>query len=218
MGRSLEGCRLLDLTMPLSEDTPTYPGDPPVTIETIASHDSAGYYMRRLCLSEHAGTHIDAPAHFHPNGLTVDMLPPVIHGKLAVVDVSEYAGSTVPVRLLDGPAGDASLLLLYAGFDWSRALTGEDLCRMIPAISGEGARILSRLGRVRAVLTDAPTVDCYPYEAHRVLLGSNIVLVENVYLRGVSLEAIDGSQAFIVPLRLAGGSGSPARVLACARE
>ncbi len=218
MGRILKECRLLDLTMPLSEDTPTYPGDPPVTIETLASHNSTGYYMRRLCLSEHAGTHIDAPAHFHPDGLTVDKLPPVIHGKLAVVDVEGYAGSTVPIRLLENLAGDTNLLLLHTGFDWSRVSAGEDLCRMIPAISGEGARILSRPGRVSAVLTDAPTVDCYPYEAHRVLLGNNIVLVENVYLDGVSLEAIDGSQAFIVPLRLVGGSGSPARVLACARE
>jgi len=56
---------LYDLSVALSDDTPTYPGDPGIQIRewsTLASGDKANVSL--LEFGAHTGTHVDAPAHF----------------------------------------------------------------------------------------------------------------------------------------------------------
>ncbi len=67
---------IYDVSVPLSADTPTYPGDPEIRIEdwlSFAKGDHANVSFMHLGL--HSGTHVDAPAHFIPGGATVDTLP-----------------------------------------------------------------------------------------------------------------------------------------------
>src|SRR5258708_24037685 len=83
--------RLMDITAPLSSRAPVYPGDPPFEIEpTHRISAGAPYNVSRLALGTHAGTHVDAPFHFEPDGATVDQLPlDVLIGRARVVDVGE---------------------------------------------------------------------------------------------------------------------------------
>jgi arylformamidase len=56
---------LVDVTLPISERLPVWPGDPPVRVAQV----SEGLpIVSRLSMSVHAGTHVDAPAHFLPRG------------------------------------------------------------------------------------------------------------------------------------------------------
>ena len=65
-----------DLTYTLGEDFPAYaPGEeavrrPGTTIE------ADGYYQQRWDIYEHIGTHVDAPAHFNPDGRYASELTP----------------------------------------------------------------------------------------------------------------------------------------------
>ena len=55
----------VDVTLPISERLSVWPGDPPVHVARMVD----GLPMvSGLSMSVHAGTHIDAPAHFLPGG------------------------------------------------------------------------------------------------------------------------------------------------------
>ena len=60
--------RLVDLTQPLSPETPVLPGDQPLTVTRRTTHDGHGYAILSLGLGTHAGTHLDAPFHMLPDG------------------------------------------------------------------------------------------------------------------------------------------------------
>ena len=62
--------RFIDITLPISASTPVWPGDAPVTIRRTTGISA----VSELSMSSHSGTHVDAPAHFLPNGGTVDLI------------------------------------------------------------------------------------------------------------------------------------------------
>lgn len=60
--------RIINLTMPITEDMPVWsPNRKPKLAET-ASIDKEGWNEHDLHISTHLGTHIDAPLHFVKNG------------------------------------------------------------------------------------------------------------------------------------------------------
>ncbi len=87
--------RVVDLTQPLSPDTPVielppiFGQSPPLNVERISYYDEAGpmWYWNTLRLGEHTGTHFDAPVHW-------------ITGR----DLPDNTTDTLPVRRFIGPA------------------------------------------------------------------------------------------------------------------
>src|SRR5512134_897176 len=82
--------KIIDVTVPLSDELPTYPGDPPFQRELVQRIDRGdAANVSRLSLGAHAGTHVDAPYHFLADGDTVDALPlEILLGKARVVGLS----------------------------------------------------------------------------------------------------------------------------------
>src|SRR6185369_3662253 len=66
---------LLDLTVPLTEKTPVYPGDPVPKIEPAGILERDGYQDHVLHFGTHLGTHMDAPSHMVPDGKNLDAFP-----------------------------------------------------------------------------------------------------------------------------------------------
>ena len=68
---------IYDLSVALSDDVPTYPGDPGIKISpwfTLAGGDQANVSL--LHFGAHTGTHVDAPAHFaEANSVTISLAP-----------------------------------------------------------------------------------------------------------------------------------------------
>lgn len=67
--------KLIDLSKTLEHGMNGYPGDPPVHIRAVHSLDKEGWILRQLRMGSHAGTHVDAPAHMHEEGTTLDKMP-----------------------------------------------------------------------------------------------------------------------------------------------
>jgi arylformamidase len=66
---------IYDVSVALSSDTPTYPGDPHIQISQffdLAKGDPANVSL--LHFGAHSGTHVDAPVHFVAGGARVDSL------------------------------------------------------------------------------------------------------------------------------------------------
>src|SRR5215207_8574333 len=105
---------IIDITVPVDARTPVYPGDPPVVVEPLTTVVSDGVALSRLMLGSHTGTHIDPPAHFFADGLTVDALPlDVLIGPALMMDIA--AGRRVSVEDVDGIPSTERLLLRTGG-------------------------------------------------------------------------------------------------------
>lgn len=92
--------RAFDLTHVITEDFPTYFGDPNLEIETLFTFEQDGFNMYRWNLVEHTGTHMDAPLHFSPDGLSADVIPlSMLIVPLVVVDIREKAEENPDAQL-----------------------------------------------------------------------------------------------------------------------
>ncbi|ASJ00461.1 cyclase family protein [Thermococcus gorgonarius] len=190
---------IVDLSLPLGEDTPVYPGDPEIRVRPWAFIDRDGYYMNSLKMGEHSGTHVDAPAHFIPGGKTVDELPlEKFIGRAFVIDVR--SSTEGPVTLDEIPdSGYRNRIVLF--------LTGGR------ELSPEVALFLASEG-VKAVGTDAMSIG--NESVHVILLSEEIPIFENL----TNLEEVLGMEFVFIalPLKIEGGSGSPVRAVAILEE
>ncbi len=201
---------VIDLSHPLSPDMPVWPGDPAVTAAPYATLEFHGYAAQAWTLPGHAGTHLDAPAHVLTGGADLASLPlSRCLGPARVVDVPDR-GEIGLLRLPRDLSG-LSFLLLRSGHDrhWGRPAYYGDF----PRLTVEAAQFLAHSGISGLGLDwsspDGPGSAELP--AHKVLLGSGLVVVEN--LRG--LERLPETFLFLaLPLALEGGDGAPVR--ACA--
>src|ERR1700704_1968390 len=86
--------KLIDVSVPLDGNLPTYPGNVPFNLEAtkrIASGDSSN--VSAIHMSVHTGTHVDAPRHFFANGAGTDALPlEMLLGRARVIEVTSRRG------------------------------------------------------------------------------------------------------------------------------
>jgi arylformamidase len=198
---------LVDVTLPISERLPVWPGDPPVGVTRV----SEGLPMvSGLSMSVHAGTHVDAPAHFLAEGATVDLLPlDVLMGPAWVVHLVGRGPLTAGMFVAAAiPEGTIRLLVRTANSD--RAAEGFD--PDFVALAPDAADWLLVRG-FRLVGIDGPSIE--PYTApddpvHRSLLAASVIIVENLALAGVAPGAYELT---CLPLPIAGCDGAPARVV-----
>jgi kynurenine formamidase len=232
---------MVDLTAPLSERTPVIrlPSDHgqawPFERQLISRYDAAGptAYWNNIRLSEHTGTHFDAPVHWisgrdHDD---VSRVPPRrLLGPAAVLDCSAQAAAD-PDFLLQrehveawqaahGPLPDGGWLLLRTGWD----ARGDDAERFLngghtPGVAPACARWLARetgivgLG-VETVGTDAGMAATFdpPFPCHWEFHGADKYGLTQ--LRNLALLPPRGAVIVVAPLPIVDGSGSPCRVLA----
>jgi arylformamidase len=204
--------RIYDVTVPLSADMPTYPGDTPYSRRILKRmEDGDPSNLSDITLSSHAGTHEDAPLHFVQGGAPVDELPlEILMGRARVVavavtrpciDRSDLEGLDLAddVRILF-KTGNAALLQ-EGGFQPHFVYLTE-----------AAAHFLVDAG-IKLVGIDYLSVerfDSHDFAAHRALLGAGVVVVEGLDLRDVD----EGSyELTCLPLRLQGGEGAPARAV-----
>ena len=60
--------RIIDLSQPLYNKMPVFPGDPDVLIQEIHSLEKEGWNLRSLTLTTHTGTHVNIPYHMVAGG------------------------------------------------------------------------------------------------------------------------------------------------------
>jgi arylformamidase len=202
------GLHWIDISRPLGPATPVWPGDQPVEVEAARWTNEAGRVIevRRLRLSLHAGTHVDAPRHMLPEGAPVGEYP--LSGCLQPARVVDAGGSgTITRGDVASLAGPAAVLFR------TRPVPPPDGFRAdFPGIAAEAARHLAGCG-VRLVGTDAPSVD--PFDstdlpAHHILFGAGAYILENLRLDHVP----PGNYLLLLaPLPLGEAEASPVRPL-----
>ncbi|HVF50714.1 MAG TPA: cyclase family protein [Pyrinomonadaceae bacterium] len=208
---------IFDISVPINESqTPTYPGDPGIEIESWAAlerGDAANVSM--LHFGAHTGTHIDAPAHFLRDAPTLSTLSlDVLVGEARVVELPEdvHAIDAGHLREFDLQGATRVLFKTRNSAFWNDAdgRFREDFTY----IADDAARALVAQG-VRLVGIDYLSVEKFKSEdfaTHTTLLSQGVVIVEGLDLRAVGAGVYE---LICLPLKIASGSGdgAPARAI-----
>jgi kynurenine formamidase len=211
---------LIDLTHPMEDGQPCYPGDPPPRIRPHDTLRSAGYNTTHLALGSHQGTHLDAPYHYLADGLSVDRIPlERLYGPAAAVDLApggELAERTaIRVEDLAPHAGEfepGARVILRTG--WGRRFGTAAFFEGHPSLTPESAAWIAARGVwLLGLDTPSPAEDAGP--VHHLLLGAGIVILESL----ANLDALPPRFTLAAfPLKLVGRDGSPVRAVALAGE
>jgi arylformamidase len=204
---------LYDISLTISEDLPTWPGDPPIELKKISRIDQGELAnVTHLSGPVHMGTHVDAPDHFLGNGKTVDRIPlDTLVGPALVLEVlSPKIISAADLNALRIPQGTKRVLFKTVnstGWKNGTHLFQEDFI----ALSPEAAEILVDLG-IQVVGVDYLSVAAFddPGPTHRILLEADILIIEGLDLSGIKPGEY---RLYCLPLKIAGSDGAPARVL-----
>ena len=208
----------LDLTMPFSEKTIPVPGHPCPRLEPLTTLEEDGVRNTLMTISIHTGTHIDAPSHFIEDGASIDEIPiERFRRPGARLDLRELAQPGFPVTLehLEKAGFDASeargnILMLATG--WSdEAWQSERLYGDNPYLAQDAATALAEAAP-SALGLDFAVDDTKPWPNHTILLGAEVLLIENL-MRLPELPR-DGFEVTAYPLKLVGQNGGPTRVVA----
>ena len=202
-----------DITLTISPDLPTWPGDPKIILERVASMEDGGdANVSRVNMSVHTGTHVDAPIHFLPNGTSVDKIPlKILTGRAYVLHLPDVEIITADVLVEAAfPPRTRRVLFKTRNSDlWARR--EQKFHEDYVALSPDGAEYLIDRG-VKLVGVDYLSVAAFNNTrmTHEILLNSGVVIVEGLNLS----EVQQGRYTFYcLPLKLAESDGAPARAI-----
>jgi kynurenine formamidase len=205
---------LVDLTHTFTSDMPVYPGDPKATLEQVAFIDKDTYNDHKLSTLMHVGTHMDAPLHMIDNGKTMDEIPPEnFFGQGILIDVR--GKKEIDSSVLGGVTiRKDSLVLLYTGF--GEKYRTDEYFKEYPEVKEDFAKQMVA-SQVRMVGMDmlGPDYDS-PWVAHKILLGHDILIVENLTNLD-QLLTVKNFDVIALPAKLK-ADAAPVRVVALIKE
>ena len=201
--------QVIDISRTLEARLAVWPGDAPFTMQVVAARQQgASVNLTTLTLSAHTGTHVDAPYHLADDAPAAAALDLDIYwGQAQVVTVARADGPLFPDDFAHADLTRAPRLLVKSA---ASLLPTWEFPPAYVYPSPELAGYLARAG-IRLYGADAPSVDrgdSADLPGHLALLRHGIAILEGVDLS----RAPDGVYEFVaLPLKIAGGDGSPVR-------
>ena len=235
-----EHSRIVDLTHSFGSDTIVWPTEQDFKLIVQHAEDTPGgyyYASNRMEMPEHGGTHIDAPVHFSRRKQTLDQIPiDRMVGAGIRIDVTEQCGRDRDYRVTrsdlerweaeHGRIQDGAIVLLDTGYArfWpdrkdylGTDLRGQEGVRALhfPGLHPDAAAWLVRERQVKAVGIDTASIDygqSTKFETHVALLSQNVPVFEN--LANFPDLPDRGFDVIALPMKIAGGTGGPLRIVA----
>jgi kynurenine formamidase len=236
--------RVIDLTQPLSPETPALELPPEFgqcagfSSREVSRYDERGvaWYWNEFTMNEHTGTHFDAPVHWIsgrdlPNNATDTIAPEHLLAPAVVIDVSAEAAADPDLVIerahleaweaVHGPIPRGAWLLLRT--DWSKR-SGADYTNRredgahTPGPSADAVHFMLERGvhglGVETIGTDAGQAHLFDPQYPAHTLLHGAGRYGLQCLANLDQLPPAGALIFAAPLKIVGGSGSPLRVLA----
>ena len=201
--------RIHDVTRLISEDMTVYKDRESKKIKrtVVADYEKADYYESRMDMDMHCGTHIDAPLHMLKGGDTIEKydLSKFI-GDCKVFDLTDVdeAIRKKDIENLDIQKDDIVIFKTKNSSD-------QGYNPKFVYIEEDAALYLSEKG-IKTVGIDAMSIerDKKEHPSHKIILGANIGVIEDLYLKNVGQ-----GQYFLsaLPLNIRGSEASPIRAV-----
>ncbi|HEX3147048.1 MAG TPA: cyclase family protein [Gemmataceae bacterium] len=207
--------RLIDLSQPVYDGSPNCPVHPPVKSELLRDHPEAGWRVELLTLSNHTGSHVDAPLHKIAGGANLDDMPlETFVGPARIVDLRGIGPSQpitmamlqakLPVTIAD------EIILLATGWGDRRAKTDEWLYRS-PYLDPDAATWLVEK-KIRGVGIDHYSIggisDPINPRTHTALLGAGVWIVEELKFPDEAFAVPAPFTFMCLPVNLKGHTGA----------
>lgn len=176
-----------------------YPGDPGPVIKKVSNmEDNALYNLSTIFMCAHNGTHVDAPSHFINNGKSINDMPlESFVGKCYVYthnnNVTELDALNILKKAQENNACERILI--------------KGNC----VITAQAAKVFKK-ANIKLLGNESQSVGPIdsPMEVHKILLSSDIVLLEGIVLK----EVTDGVYYLCAqPLNIKGIEGAPCRAI-----
>jgi len=235
----LQHAELVDLSWPFDSTTLYWPSSPSAfELKSLAYGPTPGGYFyssNAFSAPEHGGTHLDAPIHFAAGKHTSDQIPlSQLIAPAVVVDISGQTAENADYRLTaddvlawekkNGAIAPGTIFLLRTGWGsrWPnrKAYFGDDTPGAtdklhFPSYGAEAAKLLVNERKVAAIGIDTASIDygqSKDFIVHQIAMGADVPGFENV----AHLEKLPARGAFVIalPMKIAGGSGGPLRIVA----
>lgn len=212
----LREMEVVDLTHSLSAGIPAWDGS-----------RAFGVDEDRITMLTSSGTHVDAPAHFFGDGMTIDQIPfNQLFGPACVIDVSGKADADYQITPADieqyerdyGLIAEGSIVVGLTGWGrhWAnpkdyRNADGKGRTHF-PTFSLSAVQVLVER-KIAGVGIDTLALESLDssFPGHQVLLGAGKYIIEN--LANASRLPCRGAYILVFPLKIGGGGEAPARVI-----
>jgi kynurenine formamidase len=222
----LEHFRMVELTHLLSPHAPTWNGSCGFCLEVKKDYDQV-FRVQQIKMHAGVGTHMDAPSHRFPGGLSIADIPlEQLIVPACLIDVSRKAHADYEISLEDVAQYEAShgiilpnsLVIGYTG--WSRFWSTPEAYRNMdvhgqmhfPAFSRKAADVLLERD-IAGIAIDTLSPDCLDldFPVHQILLGHGKYIIENI--ADCSQIPPKGGYCLALPLRAEHAAESPIRLI-----
>ena len=205
---------LYDLSHPLNNGSPVYPGKDNPIFKAAATISKEGYRETHLEFDSHLGTHIDAPAHMLEDGKTLGQMP-----------LDSFTGQAVIVSVPDKMIViDKEFLLTFkdeftnVGFvlfktGWSKYWGSQQYFKEFPTLTPEAVNLLLSypLKGIGFDAVSADPVESTDFKNHFAIFKKGLIIIENLIFPG-NLTAGKG-MFYCFPLPFENADGSPVRAV-----
>lgn len=234
----LQEAHVVDLSYAYDAETLYWPTSPSAfELDQLSYGETdAGFFYAANTFStpEHGGTHLDAPIHFAAGKQHTDEVPVErLMGQGIVIDVQEACRDDRNYRLqvsdieawekVHGTIPEGSIVLLHTGWGaywgdrqayFGDATPGDASKLSFPSFGADAARFLVNDRQVAVLGVDTASIDYGPSQdfiVHQIASGMNVPGLENV----ANLERLPATGSWIIalPMKIAGGSGGPVRIV-----
>ncbi len=204
---------LIDISIPLKTGMVCWPGSAGFRLSRtmeMSKGDPANNSW--IDTDVHIGTHIDAPWHSLPNGMTVDQLPlGVLIGTAFVAylpDVTEITAKSLESHPIPK---ETKRLLFHTRNSKIWEKKDNEFKKDFVALTIDGAEWIVNHD-IQLVGIDYLSIQQFgeSMETHNIMLRKDIIIVEGLDLTGVE-EGV--YELICLPLRIVGSEGSPARAV-----
>lgn len=221
-----------DLTHELWDTFPTYFGGQQLFFDKQYDFEKDTFNLYELRISEHTGTHVDAPLHFSADGKSVAELPVEdLICPLSVIDIAAEAEENPDVQVTpdhiaawvsaNGDIPEGACVAMNSGWDRHVATdkfrnVGDDGKTMhFPGFHVEAVQMLMDETSAKAIAVDTLSLDFGPspdFIVHNTWLPSGRYGIEGIANLGGVPAA--GATIIVGAPKVRGGTGGPARVFA----
>ena len=211
--------KILDLTLTVSDKTPTFPGSPQPNFIPWENIKDDGYNLELLFLSSHTGTHLDAPYHFIKNGTKIHEISPnrLIRDAVLIKSRKKSGQAITKTDILKfekmhEKIPNGSTVIFWTG--WQKMLHDDSYFIKNHGLSTTAAKYLVSK-KTNLVGIDSPSIDFQAskqFSVHHIFSKNGILILENL----ANLEKIKSwkFQLVVLPLKLKNATGSPVRAVA----
>lgn len=170
--------KIIDLSQKIHDKMPTHPYDEEVIVVENRTIENEGYNNTQMDIGMHAGTHIDAPSHLIENGKKINEYNLTkFTGKACVIDASNQKNIILTEKQKDVIIQN-DIVLIYTGYG-DLFNDNQYYADDAPVLSTELTEYLIQ-SHIKMVGMDLSSPDKYPYDIHKMLLSSDILIIENL--------------------------------------